>query len=150
MVAASAKGARGEPFSMRVEHGKIRELAASLGTSHDAYEGEHALSPPTFLVSAQFLWQTPQSDVVRLLGFDLARVLHGSQEFAFEGEPPRAGTVLTGQTIVEDVYEKQGKRGGSMTFAVLRTDFTTAEGDAVAMMRTTLIETAQAPDGGTT
>ena len=47
--------------------------------------------------------------------------------------------------MVEEIYEKEGKRGGVMTFVVLRTDFTDAEGLIVAQARSTAIETGRAP-----
>ncbi len=76
---------------------------------------------------------------------DLRRLLHGEQEYVFPKGPPRAGTRLTAQSRVEAVYEKEGKRGGTMTFVVTVTDFTDEAGDLVAQARSTAIETGRPP-----
>jgi hydroxyacyl-ACP dehydratase HTD2-like protein with hotdog domain len=75
----------------------------------------------------------------------MRRVLHGGQEFIFHGPPPRAGTKLTAQTRIEDIYEKEGKRGGTMTFVVGVTEFRDEQGNLVAESRGTTIETGRAP-----
>ena len=61
---------------------------------------------------------------------DLRRVLHGGQEYMFHGPPPRAGQELTVQTRVAEIYEKEGKRGGTMTFVVTVTEFRDEDGNA--------------------
>src|SRR5260370_7495277 len=65
------------------------------------------------------------------LPFDLKRVLHGEQEFEFLA-PIHAGDVLTAVSKIVDVYEKPGKRGGSMTFAVTETEYRNPRGALVA------------------
>ena len=81
---------------------------------------------------------------------DLRRLLHGGQEYVFHGPPPDAGTELTVQTRVDKIYEKEGKRGGTMTFVVTVTEFRDADAArVVAEARTTTIETGKpATDGG--
>jgi hypothetical protein len=135
-------GKTGEPFRMRVELGKAREMAkATRSTTGPAVGGDECsvLAPPTFLVTAGF-WQRPYANPLRGAGLDLARVLHGEQEFVFHGQPITVGDVLDGVARVDRVYEKAGRRGGSMTFIEVVTEFR-RDGALVAETRSTLIET---------
>jgi MaoC dehydratase-like protein len=137
-------GREGPKFDMVVERGKVREFARATGSSAADYlDAPDPVSPPTFLTTSAF-WQPEGDDLYRELDIDLRRLLHGEQEFVFLREPPRAGTVLHGRTVVEETYDKEGRRGGVMTFVVMRTDFTDDDGAVVAQSRTTLIETGQA------
>jgi hypothetical protein len=51
--------------------------------------------------------------------------------------------VLTAVSTVVDVYEKPGKRGGSMNFAVIETEYRNQGGMLVARARSVTIETGQ-------
>jgi hypothetical protein len=55
---------------------------------------------------------------------------------------PAAGDVLTAQERVVDRYEKPGKRGGTMRFATVVTEYRDAAGALVAEAKATFIETA--------
>jgi hypothetical protein len=138
-------GREGPKFELVVERGKIREFARATGsTNADYLDDPEPVSPPTFLTTVAF-WQPPEAnDIYRELDIDLRRLLHGEQEFVFLSEPPRAGAALHAKTVVEETYDKEGRRGGVMTFVVLRTDFTDDDGAVVAQSRSTLIETGQA------
>ncbi|MCU4183447.1 MaoC family dehydratase N-terminal domain-containing protein [Acidiferrimicrobium sp. IK] len=125
-----------------VERGKIREFAAAMQTANPAYDGEDAVAPPTFLASVA-LW-TPEGTRPDA-GFDRKRLLHGEQEYVFHGPLPRAGDHLQVEFRIGRRYEKEGRRGGTMRFAVLVTEFRDAEGNLVAEQRSTVVETAQAP-----
>ena len=73
--------------------------------------------------------------------------MHAEQEYIFHGPPPRAGDRLLCSSRIEDIYEKQGRRGGTMTFAVMVTEFRDAEsGRLVAEARMTGVETARPPE----
>ncbi len=89
---------------------------------------------PTFLTSVSF-WTPPGRSVFSKVKMDLKRLLHGGQEYVFHGPPPRAGQELTVQTRVAEVYEKEGKRGGTMTFVVTVAEFRDDAGKLVAEMR---------------
>jgi len=139
-------GRSGPRFEMAVERGKVREFArATQSASPDYLDVADPAIPPTFLATVAF-WSPPEAaDLYRDIDIDLPRLLHGEQEFLFTGGPPRAGTTLHAQTVVEEIYEKEGKRGGAMTFVVTRTDFTDDDGVVVAQSRSTAIETGRAP-----
>jgi hypothetical protein len=140
---SSPAGTRGPEYEMVVERGKIAEFAAAMQSRNPAYAGPDAVVPPTFLISSA-LW-APAGAAVDV-GFDRRRLLHGEQEFIFHGPPPRAGQVLTVSDQIVDRYEKPGKRGGMMRFAVVVTEYRGEDGALVAEARKTLIETA--PRGG--
>lgn len=136
-------GTRGAEYEMVVERGKIAEFAAAMQSQNPAYDGPGAIIPPTFLMSSA-LW-APEGAAVDV-GFDRRRLLHGEQEFIFHGPPPGAGQVLKVSDQIVDRYEKPGKRGGMMRFAVIVTEYRGEDGTLVAEARKTLIETA--PRGG--
>jgi hypothetical protein len=142
-------GRSGPEFTMVIERGKVREFGLATGSRSPWYlEEEEPVIPPTFLTSSVF-WQPPEAnDLMRDVDLDPFRLLHGEQEYVFPSGPPRAGQKLHARMEVEEIYEKDGKRGGTMTFVVMRTDFTDADGKVVAQQRTTAIETAQPPTQG--
>jgi len=138
------------PFTVRVEHGKIREFAEALRDENPLYREEEAarrspfggiIAPPTF--TRNFWWEG--HEVQEDLKIDPRLRLHGEQEFEYY-RPIEAGEVLTGQVRIADVYEKAGRRGGKMTFAVIETTYTNAKGEKVLVGRRTLIETAPQPE----
>src|SRR5271165_479030 len=124
MVDKAALGQVGVPFAMDVERGKIHELARAVRSDDPAYfEGDHPVIPPTFLTT-MFFWEelVPGSNPWALVKMDQRRGMHAEQEYVFHGPPPRAGTRLTCQSRIEDVYEKEGRRGGKLGFAVMVTE----------------------------
>ncbi|MBP2328053.1 acyl dehydratase [Kibdelosporangium banguiense] len=127
------------PVTMTVERGKIMEFARSILDDNPVYFGPDPAVPLTFGVTTAH-WQTGKAD---LTGLDLARLLHGGLEFEYLGEI-HAGDTLTSRGSIVDVYEKQGSRGGSMTFVESETIFTNQHGEDVLTMRSTLIETSRA------
>jgi len=146
MVDKSAVGQEAPPVVMPVERGKIREFARATKSQNPAYLDERApVSPPTFLTTLSF-WMSGEDSPVAKVGLDMKRVLHGGQEYLFHGPPPKAGTELTATTRIDDIYEKDGKRGGTMTFVVAVTEFRDERGQLVAEARSTAIETGRAPE----
>lgn len=134
-------------YEVPIERGKIREFARAAQSHNPAYDGPDAVIPPTFLTTAGHFWQTgahPAAD----LGFELARILHGEEEYEFFGPPPHAGQTLTVTSRMGDRWEKEGRRGGVMRFAKLISEYRDASGTLVAEQRTTIIETAKPPTQG--
>ena len=143
MVDKSAIGATDDPFTMVVEYGKVREFArATKSASPDYLDVAAPVIPPTFLTTVSF-WSPPGRSVFSKVKMDLRRLLHGGQEYTFHGPPPAAGTTLTVQTRVDDIYEKEGKRGGTMTFVITVSEFRDESGTLVAEARSTAIETGK-------
>jgi N-terminal half of MaoC dehydratase len=143
---ASIEGNHGKPFRMVVEEGKVREFARAVKSSNAAYlvDGPPATSPATFLASSVF-WQRPENAPWGDTRLNWERILHGEQEFVFPGPPPAAGSELTAEARIDRVFEKEGKRGGTMTFVEVVTEYRDGSGALVAESRSTIIETSQAP-----
>ena len=150
MADEAATGAVGEPFELDVERGKIREFARATLSRHPAYfDGDHPVSPPTFLTT-MFFWeeQTPGSSPWPRVKLDPKRGMHAEQEYVFHGPPPRAGTRLSCTSRIERVFHKEGRRGGRLTFAVMVTEFRdVVTGRLVAEARMTGVETEKPPEG---
>jgi hypothetical protein len=143
MVDKSALGATDEAFPMTVERGKIREFArATMSANPEYLDDPIPLIEPTFLTSVAF-WSPPGRSVYSKVKLDMKRVLHGGQEYIFHGPPPHAGQELSVQTRVAEIYEKEGKRGGTMTFVVTVQEFRDETGKIVAESRSTAIETGK-------
>jgi hypothetical protein len=132
-----------QPFRMTVEAGKVREFALAVRSSDPDHLGPDPVSTPTFLQSSSW-WQRPDNSVWEGTTRDYSRLLHGQQEMEFFGEPPSAGTELEGISRIDKVYEKAGKRGGTMTFTEVVTEFRDpTTGRLVATSRNTGIETSK-------
>jgi hypothetical protein len=131
-------------FEIPIERGKIREFARAAQSRNPAYEGPGAVIPPTFLTTAGNFWSDGERPTAEL-GFELARVLHGEEEYEFFGPPPHAGQTLTVTSRLGDQWEKEGKRGGVMRFARLIHEYRDEAGTLVAEQRTTILETAKPP-----
>jgi hypothetical protein len=145
MANPDAVGTQGAPFRIDIERGKIREFALATGSTDPAYlDAERAVVQPTFLTTT-FFWQTGEADPWPAVELDQRRGLHAEQEYTFFGPPPRAGTRLTCQSRISEIYTKQGRRGGELTFAVMVTDFRDETGQLVAQAKLTGVETARPP-----
>lgn len=144
-----------------IERGKVAEFARAIRDPADIYLDEDAAreagydgipAPPTFERTTEFPRYRPEGvdDHTGFdLGFDPRRIIHGEQAFEFE-RPLYVGDVLTGRTTLEDAYEREGQRGGTITFAEFRTDYETRDGEHVLTARATSLETGRAiaDDGG--
>ncbi len=126
-----------------VERGKVREFAAAILDDNPLYlEEEAPPAPPTFAMTQQ-LWPSTFDEPPPDLGINFALVVHGEQEYEYL-EPVHAGDTLTGETRVADVYTKEGKRGGTLTFVVLETRFSNQHGKEAVVARNVIIETSRA------
>jgi len=146
-----AVGICGPRYEFVVEKGKVREFARAIGAEHPDYLSADApVVPPTFLTIAGRFWgytfDLPGDTALASVDIDRSLILNAEEEFEFPGEPPRAGTRLYGQTRIADLYTKQGKRGGELTFVVVETTFEDESGRLVAIQRQTLVKTEKAPE----
>jgi hypothetical protein len=148
MVDPAALGREGKPFELDIERGKVREFARAVRATHPAFfAGEHPLAPPTFLTT-MFFWEHDVEDANpwHAVGMDQRRGMHAEQEYIFHGPPPRAGTRLQCRSRVAEIFEKEGKRGGKLRFAVMVTEFRDESGRLVAEARMTGVETEKPPE----
>jgi acyl dehydratase len=136
-----------------VEAGKVAEFAeATLNNNPVHRNGTEARrrgfdavpAPLTFTATKRFARYRPAGIVDHWgfdLGFDQDATVHGQKEYDFE-RTVLVGDELTAETTLERVYQREGQRGGEMTFAVLATVFTDSDDRRVLTERSTLIETA--------
>ncbi len=142
-----------------VEAGKVEEFARSLHDDNPVFRDEEVAenrgyeavpAPLTFTRTVLFPRYRPDGvDTYRgfELGFEREYSLHGEQGYEFE-RPLLVGDELSGETTLTDVFERDGRRGGTMTFAVFETEYTDTDGELVLTERSTVIETAGAVDDG--
>lgn len=139
-----------------IEAGKVAEFARAIHDPADCYLDERAArsagydaipAPPTFPRVSYFPHYRP-SGVDEEFGFDLGfdpeYVLHGEQRYRYE-RPLTVGDTLRGETTLENVFQRSGGTGGTMTFAVFRTDYFDAEDSRVLQAWNTRIETDGPP-----
>lgn len=146
MVDKSIIGTEMGGSSMDVERGKIMEFARAILDDNPIYFEADAPAPPTYTMAISH-WPAPtgggQGAQFATLGLDLLRVLHAGQEFEYLGEV-RAGDTLASRSKVVDIYEKEGKRGGTMLFIKSETTFTNQRGEDVLKSTMTLVQTSKA------
>jgi hypothetical protein len=97
--------------------------------------------PPTFPTSFMFWTGGGFFGVVKDLGIDIGRLLHGEEEFEYFGTIC-ADDVISGQMKVIKMFdkEKKDKPGKFMSFTVLETEMKNQRGELVVKVRTTLVE----------
>lgn len=129
------------PYAVTVERGKIKEFARAIGDLNPLYlddrvgaasEWGDIIAPPTFAVT----FRDEGADtgaLLRDLGTDISRVLHGEQEFE-QFHPFLPGRTYLCRPRIVDIYEKTG-RSGPMAFVVRETAITDHANEIVATMR---------------
>jgi acyl dehydratase len=104
------------PFEYEVGREKIREYAYAIGDHDPVYHDRAAaraagfrdvVAPPMFVVVYSAGAVGP-AVLDPELGIDLARMLHGGQEFVWS-EPVCAGDTITTAASVKDIYERDGR-----------------------------------------
>ena len=129
------------PYAVTVERGRIKEFARALGDLNPFYlddrvgaasEWGDLIAPPTFAVTFRDE-AVDTAALLRELGTDISRVLHGEQEFKIHRQLQPGQTYLC-RTKVVDVYEKSGK-SGRMAFMVRETAITDRANELAATMR---------------
>ena len=137
----SVLGKEFPPYAVTVERGKIREFARAIGDLNPFYlddrvgaasEWGDVIAPPTFATTFRDEG-ADTSALLRELGTDISRVLHGEQEFEIHRQLQPGQTYLCRAKVV-DIYEKSGK-SGPMAFVVRETAITDRDNELVATMR---------------
>ncbi len=130
-----------------VERGKVREFARALHESDPihvdalaaAEAGFAAIPAPLTFAMTAMLWRERDA-AIEDLGFDFKRLLHGGTTWEYV-RPVLVGDELTIKRTVAAVDEREGKRGGVMTFVMIDALVTDASGAVVARQTDTLIQT---------
>lgn len=149
---------------LAVEAGKVEEWARAIKNDNPAHRDETAAreqgfdripAPLTFLRVSLFPRYRPE-DVDGEdhflphyfdIDFDPRYTVNGEVSFEFE-RPVYVGDVLSGVTTIADIYQREGSRGGTMTFVVFKTEYRDEEDSLVGTVRVTLIETEGAIQEG--
>jgi acyl dehydratase len=144
-VNKSVVGKEYPPFPVTVEREKIKEFARAIGDANPFYLDDRVgaasewgalIAPPTFAIT--FRSERADSDaLLRDLGVDISRILHGEQEFEIVRQLTPGETYLC-RTKVVDIYEKTGKTG-PMAFVVRETTVTDRTNEIVATMRSIMV-----------
>jgi len=139
---ADLVGLSGPVFPMDIELGKVREFSRAVQAPDDAAE----VSPATFLVTMES-WEPEGSNPMRRAQLDPSRSLYAEQEFVFTGPPPMVGAYLTVQQRITDVVTKPGRRGSTLTFVTMESEFRDPDDKVVARSIWTEAETSQIVGG---
>lgn len=130
-------------FTVDVEKGRLKFFAKAIGETNPIYSDEAAaqaaghktiIAPPTFPFTLA-LEDEDSLPVISLLGLDIGRILHGSQEFEYFASI-YAGDSITVSAKILDVFDK---KGGALEFVVLQYSFTNQDDVAVATSTNTLV-----------
>ncbi len=140
-INTAVKGKEYPPFAVTVERGKIKEFARAIGDLSPFYlddavgrasEWGDIIAPPTFPVT----FRDESADtgaLLRDLGVDVSRLLHGEQEFE-HFKPIQPGQTFLVRTRITDIYEKSGK-SGPMAFVARESTVTDGDNDIVVVIR---------------
>jgi len=140
-VNTDVKGKEYAPFAVTVERGKIKEFARAIGDLSPFYlddavgrasEWGDIVAPPTFPITFRDDGADTGS-MLRDLGVDISRILHGEQEFEHY-KPIRPGETYLCRSRVTDIYEKTG-RSGPMAFVVREMAVTDGDDEIVCLVR---------------
>ena len=132
-VRTEAVGKEYPPAVYEVGLEKIREYANAVGEENPVHHDREAargagfrdvVAPPMFAVVYSSAAVAPAIFDPEV-GIDFARMVHGSQEFAW-GEPVCAGDTITTTAKVGEIFEKDGKG-----FYVLESVSANQDGDEV-------------------
>jgi acyl dehydratase len=128
------------PYTVTVERGRIKDFARAIGDANPfhlddrvgaASEWGDVIAPPTFLTT--FRDENDTGAMLKDLGVDIGRILHGEQQFEIH-RPIRPGETFLCRSRVLDVYEKSGK-SGPMAFVVREMTATDRHNEIVATAR---------------
>lgn len=130
-----------------VERCKIRELVTAIGDDNPVYLDKNAAieagyqdtpAPPTY-ITVPGNWQSQTEQFMKDLNINYAMIVHGGEEYEYHKEI-YPGDVLTGETTVADVVEKQSRSGSLMDIVTIETVYHNQNNEKVLTGRTTIIE----------
>lgn len=143
MIDRSHIGHEMPAITMDIEKGRLVFFARATGQKDPIYLDEAAAkaagypslpAPPTFLFSVDLERENP-IEFLDILGVDVARILHGEQEFTYHA-PICAGDTITLSSRIEDIYDK---KGGAMEFVVQKFTAINQHGEKVGEMTRTIV-----------
>ncbi len=129
--------------TLEIEKGRLRFFAKSIGETDPIYTDETAAkaagytslpAPPTFIFAAE-LDSGTLVPALSDMGVNLARILHGEQQFTYLA-PVCAGDTITVESKFTDIYDK---KNGALEFLVKDSVVTNQRGMKVAEMRSVVV-----------
>jgi acyl dehydratase len=151
-----------EPYEFPVDRTAVMLFARALGDIRPEFSDPDApetkalggiVAPPTFVQSSAH-WQPdypldltrPRSGPPRQReGGGLGRGLHAEQHYEYH-HPVHAGDTLTVTTRPGESWEKQGRRGGKLTFSETITEYRNQDGVLCVTARSIGVQTERAVD----
>ncbi len=143
MLDKSKIGHQFESFTTDVEKGRLKFFALSINETNPVYTDESAAiaaghkalpAPPSFVISLD-MEASESLSVMHLLNLDIAKILHGSQEFEYFGQI-YAGDTITVSSKLKDIFDK---KGGTLEFVVIERNYTNQNGDLLVQSNQTLV-----------
>lgn len=134
------------PFTVEVDKSKIRELAQALGDDNPIFKDEETaksaglpgiVAPPTFPTLFKMWGEGGSSPHIKAMGGHVLRLLHGGEEYEYH-KFIRPGAVITGQTKVVSIKEKEGS-SGPLDIVLLETEYRDEQNELVVVGRTTIV-----------
>ena len=143
------KGATVSPVHVRIERGRIKFFAQTLGEKATLYTDVGAAqalghpdiaAPPSFFMviealANEELRRRGEASAIELAGCDFRYLLHGDEHYSYSGHV-YAGDEVSLTTSIVDFYEK---KGGLMEFAVFESVVTHAERGVLIQAKRTLL-----------
>lgn len=135
-----------DPFTVEVDKSKIRELAQALGDDNPIFVDDEAaqraglpgiVAPPTYPTLFKMWGEGGSSPHIKAMGGNVLRLLHGEESYEYFGLI-RPGDVMTGQTKVVDITEKEG-RSSTLDIVNLQTEYHNQHGKLVVVANTTIV-----------
>jgi peroxisomal enoyl-CoA hydratase 2 len=138
-------------FEFPMERGKIKEFASAICDKNPVYRDpdyakkqgfNDVIVPVTFCATVGTFHLDSENavlDAMLDLGMDVVKSVHGELEMIFQ-RPVCAGETLRGEMWVGNIYEKEGKRGGTMTFVEMEMRFIDSKNVPAVIARNIFIE----------
>lgn len=136
-----------EPYSLKVEEGKIKEFAAAIGDTNPIYyeiveakkAGYQGIPIPLTFLQVIDMWGGPNfQEKVKKLNLNPVKVLHGEQEYEFIKDI-YAGDILNVTSKVVSVDVKKGNTGG-MDLITTKNNYVNQKGELVAISKQVTIQ----------
>jgi acyl dehydratase len=129
--------------TLEIEKGRLRFFAKAIGETDPIYTDEAAAqaagyvslpAPPTFIFAAELDGDTVLA-ALKNMGVNLARILHGEQQFTYFA-PVCAGDTIAVDSKFTDIYDK---KNGALEFIVKESVVSNQHGSKVAEMRSVIV-----------
>jgi acyl dehydratase len=134
-------------FTIEVQRNKIHELNTAIGDPNPIYHSRAAAQQagysdvpisPTTPTMFTFWGNSERRTSLADIGIDVARILHGEEEYEYLA-PISPGDVLTGTTTLVDGKTRTGREGHSMDILTTETRYVNQHNQPVLNARTTIV-----------